>query len=60
MDTLTKLYRVHLREADKERRYYLDLLSQASGPTDRQRAKRELDAHDARIRGVRHRLEGVA
>lgn len=56
MSILTRLYRIHLRESERERRYYLDLLSQASGPVDRQRAQHELELHDARIRGIKKML----
>lgn len=50
------LYRIHLREADKERRDYLDSIAQA----ERLAAQVALDDHDARIRGILCRLEAAA
>ena len=50
------LYRIHLRESDREREGYLDLLSQARTDRERLAAQIALDEHDARIRGVKCRL----
>jgi hypothetical protein len=59
MNISTALYRIHLREADRERGDYLDLLSQARTERERMNAQVALDDHDARIRGVRCRLEAL-
>jgi len=62
MDISTRLYRIHLRNADSERRFYAERLEQARRDLETatqaiRSAERELLEHDSRIAGVKTRLE---
>lgn len=59
-----ELYRIHLRNADSERRFYAERLEQARRDLETatqavSRAERELSEHDLRIAGVKTRLEAL-